>query len=269
MGGAGIQADVRTISSLGLHPLTVLTAVTAQNSRSVKAIETVSKAVFQAQLNSILEEVVPDAMKIGMCGSPTIAREIADFISSRGKDIPVVVDPVLKATAGDCMLTDNENSQETIVDIYLKHIFPHSTIITPNLPEAEAILAGAGIEKRLSDSPLEIALKLIEVCGSQALVLKGGHSDDEEITDILVYRTENYIKSVEFIHKRVNTNNLHGTGCVYSSLLATYLASGCSIEESFLSASNRMKEIIGRSCGYKLGISSNGPLDITSYNHLN
>ena len=238
-GGAGIQADVRAGSAMGVHVLSAITALTAQNSNGIRKIELVSPQMLQAQLRSIIEEVIPDSVKIGMIGSVKNLGIIVDFISALPKGTPVVVDPVLKSTAGDNSLFDDDNRE--MIKIYKEKLFPIVTVVTPNIPE------------------LEILGDITELC--QAIVIKGGHSSRDVIEDILLFKDS----KVSHSHPRMKCGNLHGTGCVYSSILASYLALGRSLEDAFVSTCSKMEEIISNSCDYSLGSSDYGPLNINNY----
>lgn len=267
-GGAGLQADIRTIVSLGLHPLSVVTAITAQNSHSIISVEPVSERSLRGQLESIFIDVIPDAIKIGMLGSLENASLIADFISSYSQ-IPVVTDPVLKASVGGYLFKSiNDLKQEAISlqENYINKIFPLSSVITPNIPEAKEILKVKGFDDFLKSTSLkEMAEILMKLCNSEAVVIKGSHSEGDIIVDLLAYENKKDIEFETISHKKINTENLHGTGCVFSSLLASFLALGFPIKDSFLKASEQMKEIIQSSIDYKLGQSSYGPLNINNY----
>ena len=269
--GAGIQADVRTISSLGLHPLCVVTAITAQNSHGVSRVDAVNKESFRAQMDAILEDVIPDALKIGMTGSETLAREIAEFCRKFHKILPMVVDPVFKASTGGILLdskgkNNSESTQESIINIYIKDIFPYCTLITPNTSETEILLKKSEPHIAMESlSQKEKAKILVESFEVTAAVVKGGDCKGDSITDVLAYRIGESIIYKEFSHKRIECINLHGTGCVFSSILASLLALNQEVEEAFVKSSIIMEKIIGRSLDYELGYSTYGPLNINQY----
>lgn len=232
-GGAGIQADIRTGSLMGCHVLTAITAVTAQNSKGVSKIMTVSPGMLREQLDDIIEDVTPNAIKIGMVGSADNIKEIFFFLSRLNSEMPIVVDPVLKSTAGDFLLNDGSD----ILKAYHRYLFPLATVITPNRYEAEMI----GKE--------------------YPMVIKGGDTTESCIEDILTVDG----KVLSYRHQKIDSINLHGTGCVYSTLLASYLALGRTLTQAFMDASVKMSEIISRSTGYRLGASGYGPLNINNY----
>lgn len=260
-GGAGIQADIRAANSLGIHAVTIVTSVTVQNSRKFYAVNPVSPDIIRRQWEAVMTEVVPDAIKIGMTGSPQNCAVIGECLRSIGGDIPLVVDPVLKAT-----MEESVESQvtENIISQYLSLIFPFATAVTPNIVEAKEILQHGGISP--SHDPIPLVIELLKFAGCNSIILKGGHTHDGDIiTDYLADFFNEAVVVSKSSHPRVNCMNLHGTGCLYSSLLASFLALGFPLHDSFLKTSRKVYEIISASCGYSLGDSSYGPLNITGY----
>lgn len=245
-GGAGIQSDVRVGTSMGLHVMTAITSVTAQNSKGLKELGPVSPSLLKTQLDSITEEILPDAIKIGMTGSLENLQVIIDFIESLPDYIPVVVDPILYISADHSIVLS-----EQIGKFYKERLLPLADVITPNLEE--------NIYFSNTDISLSNLESLPDLLNSNAIVLKGGHSDSEIVSDFLVIRNR---KPLSFSHKKRECHNLHGTGCAYSSFLASYLALGFNLEEAFFLTSSKIYEIISRSSGYSLGNSSNGPLNL-------
>ena len=237
-GGAGIQADIRVGSSLGLHVATAVTAVTVQNSNGFYEMGYVEPSLLQSQLQAIINEVTPNAIKIGMLGNKENFPVVSDFLKSIDKKIPVVIDPILKASL------ENQNiEEEYLMNLYCHFLFPYSTVITPNLPEFNILKGIYKDWERLN------------------LVIKGGHLEGEEIEDILIIKN----KKLSASHKRIECSNLHGTGCVFSSFFASYLALEYSVEESFYLTSQKIQDIIAGSCNYTLGLSTYGPLNINNY----
>ena len=221
---------------LGIHVLTAITAVTAQNSKGISKLGILPPSMLKDQLNAVKEDVIPDAIKIGMIGSIENASVIDSFLSSVSSDIPVVIDPVLSASADQNHLFSNEN----ILDIYKNNLFPRATVITPNQDEAPFVLSCKDLN---------------------AVILKGGHKSGEIIEDKLLIKG----KTLSFTHPKLSCQNLHGTGCVFSTLLACFLASGNSVEDAFYRASEEMTGIIARSDKYLLGRSKYGPLNVNNY----
>lgn len=248
IGGAGIQADIRAGSSLGLHVVTALTSVTAQNSRALVDSISVPSDMLKNQLDAIMEDIVPDAVKIGMIGSVENLNVISKFLDILPNKIPIVVDPVLYVTVSQPSLLKFELDSLEIRKGYLNDIFPKATIVTPNLDEL----------KMLTGETIPSALTLVKL-HAKAAVIKGGHAKKDQIEDNLLIGGE---KMIKVSHPRINCHNLHGTGCVYSSFIASYLALGFDIKSAFQATERKMQTIINKSCFYDLGISSYGPLNI-------
>lgn len=246
MGGAGIQADIRVGCQMGFHVLTALTAVTSQNSKGCIDLGLVNNQSLDYQLKSIVEDVVPDAVKIGMVGSIENIKVIAHFLDSLPSITPVVIDPILKFTTGGI----GNFGQKEYLEILKEELFPFSTVITPNLEELSIISPDKGISQII---PEDINVK--------ALIIKGGHNQKEVVEDVLILPHERYFSTGQ----RVKCKNLHGTGCVYSTLLACYLALKIPLKEAFLKTSETIRQIIDKSCNYSLGVSSYGPLNINNY----
>jgi len=211
-GGAGIQADLKTFAALGAYGMTAITALTAQNTVGVQSVELVSDAMLRAQLDSVLSDVGVDAIKIGMLPTACAAHIVAAAIT-KYKVKHVVLDPVMVATSGDRLV-----SVETMHAVATT-LFPLATLITPNLHEASWLLQR---DVTRSDELADAGADLLQL-GAQAVLLKGGHLDGNELSDYLVQ--PNQLVSV-FKRERIATRNTHGTGCTLSSAVAVYLAQG-------------------------------------------
>jgi len=220
-GGAGLQADLKVISALGGFGMSVITAITAQNTLGVTRIQDVDLDVVEAQIDAVLLDIGADIVKIGMLASPEIVRTVAKSLRRHGIK-RIVLDPVLRATSG-ASLGGDDTAQAMITEL-----FPMATLITPNMDEA-ALLLGRDITG-VNDFQLA-AQELLEM-GPQAVLIKGGHLDatHTQITDFLLWKTLEddleVVQSKAFKHNRVNTLNTHGTGCSLASAIATYLADG-------------------------------------------
>ena len=218
-GGAGLQADLKVITALGAYGMSVITAITAQNTLGVTRIQDVDLDVVEAQIDAVLLDIGVDIVKIGMLASPEIVRTVAKALRRHGVK-RIVLDPVLRATSG-ASLGGDDTAQAMIAEL-----FPMAMLITPNLEEA-SLLLGREINQP-SDYPLA-AQELLDM-GPQAVLIKGGHLDatHTQITDFLMWKTSEdgleVTQSKEFKHYRVNTLNTHGTGCSLASAIATYLA---------------------------------------------
>lgn len=217
-GGAGIQADLKTLSALGCYGMTAITAITAQNTQGVRAIHGVPPDMLRAQIDTVVEDIGVDAVKIGMLHAPEVVHVVADAI--RRHRLPhVVLDPVMVATSGDRLMAD-----ET-VQVLVRELFPLATVVTPNLDEAALLLGRPipGIEA------LDDAARALLALGAPAVLLKGGHLPGDEVVDVLALpdRTLQHLRS-----PRIATHNGHGTGCTLSSAIAAYLALGQVLPEA-------------------------------------
>lgn len=208
-GGAGIQADIKTVTMLGGHAMTAITAITAQNTLGVQGVHPVPTEMMMAQIESVAADIGVDAMKIGMIGSAETANTVADWIERQG-DIPVVFDPVMVATSGAALA-----DEETIAAF--GRLMRVATLTTPNLPELAALGGDAAAIVRRT---------------GRALLVKGGHGGDEVVTDRLV--TPGGMR--DFSGTRIETRHNHGTGCTLASAIATGLAQGLSLVDAIEAA---------------------------------
>lgn len=253
IGGAGIQADILTGVSQGVHVLTAITSLTVQNSKGLYQVNPVKPEILKSQIKAINEDVIPDAIKIGMVGSQENMRVISDFLSGLPIKLPVVVDPVLKVTANGKSTCD-ETSEKDLIDLYIREIFPKVTVATPNFRELQKF---ADIKK-----PGEICNKnILQDLNLRNLIITGYDKNEETLSDYLITGSQSIVEE----HEKIISTNLHGTGCVYSSLLAIFLATTDSIVEAFKNTNTRIKQIINNSIDYQLGSSVYGPLNINSF----
>jgi hydroxymethylpyrimidine/phosphomethylpyrimidine kinase len=220
-GGAGIQADLKTIAALGGYGMSVITAITAQNTLGVTRIQDIDLDVIEAQIDAVLLDIGADIVKIGMLASPEIVAVVAKSLRRHGIK-RIVLDPVLRATSG-ASLGGDDTAQAILTEL-----FPIASLVTPNLDEAALLL---GRELKGPDDFKLAAQELLDL-GPQAVLIKGGHLDatHTQITDFLMWRSLEdgleVVQSKAFKHYRVNTANTHGTGCTLASAIATYLADG-------------------------------------------
>ncbi len=223
-GGAGIQADLKTWEALGGYGMTAITALTAQNTQGVSGIFPISPDFVAAQIDAIFTDMGADAVKIGMLYSAEIVEVVAQKMREY-KVQKVIIDPVMVATSGDILL------KKTAIEAMKKLLFPLASIITPNMPEA-AMLLGRKID---SIAEMEMATPLLTKWGSKAALLKGGHlAEGEDCWDILYVPAEFQVE--EICHKRIVTNNTHGTGCTLSAAIAFFLAKEYNITEAVKAA---------------------------------
>ena len=224
-GGAGIQADIKAISATGSYACSVITALTAQNTQGVSGIFSVSPDFVEQQLDAVFSDLNVVAVKIGMLADSQVIAAVARKLRQYQPQI-VVLDPVMVATSGDLLL------EQSAISSLKAELLPLATVITPNLPEAAALLDCAVPQ---TEAEMEALLDALRALDTQAVLLKGGHLEQEaKSTDLLVTASELERLSVE----RVATNNTHGTGCTLSSALASYLAQGQGLSEAVASAKN-------------------------------
>lgn len=219
-GGAGIQADLKTISSLGCYGMTVITAVTAQNTLGVEQVEQMSEKLVAAQFDAIVKDFQIDALKIGMIGNIKTVTLLSQLLGSLRQN--VVLDPVMVATSGALL------GEDQIQTVIAKVLFPISRVITPNLIEAKAFLNSGDIQ---SNEMVDAAHSLLKL-GARAVLLKGGHLLEDRLKDVLVEKNGHETVVTEFYHTRINTKNTHGTGCTLSSAIACGLAHKRSLLEA-------------------------------------
>ncbi|MGI6221368.1 MAG: bifunctional hydroxymethylpyrimidine kinase/phosphomethylpyrimidine kinase [Coriobacteriales bacterium] len=215
--GAGIQIDIKTAAAHRVHATTALTAVTAQNTVGVTAVHPIPAEVIAAQIDAIFDDVRPGAVKIGMVGCREAAKAIASCLSSHER-VPVVLDPVLVATAGGSLADDDAT------DFLMELLAPLSTVMTPNLPEASAL---SGIEVVDDESSLAAAKTLL-ARGASAVLIKGGHGCKEECIDRL-YSSSGEVLTMT--NGRI-PGEYHGTGCSLSTAIACNIACGMSIKDA-------------------------------------
>lgn len=217
-GGAGIQADIKTMSALGVYAMSVITSVVAENTLSVISSGDVSLKLVSDQLDAVFSDIRVDAVKIGMIPSVGCMEVIADKLNKFSPKI-VVVDPVIAATDGTRLMGSLEE--------FIRLILPHATLITPNIPEAELISG----RKITNEKDIEGAAKAILSLGAKAVLIKGGHLSGDA-TDTLYDGSEFH----RFSCKRVSSNCTHGTGCTLSSAITAFLARGLSLPEAVAKA---------------------------------
>ena len=243
--GAGIQADLKTCAALGGYAATAITAVTAQNTRGVDALELVSPTLVKAQMLSVLEDLPVGAIKVGMLGSDVIIDAVAEVLC-RYPTIPVVLDPVLVSSSGRALL----NPQG--VERLLQELMPRVTLVTPNLPELELLSGSSAIE----EAPLP-AMQFLLDAGAKAVLLKGGHRQGGSCQDLLVLADG---KQCQFEHPRLSVVNNHGTGCTLSSAIATFIAQGYGLPEAVSRAKEYLTQSLATADRYRLG-QGHGPLN--------
>ena len=245
-GGAGIQADLKTFSALGVFGTSVITAITVQNTYQVRAVEILSAQIIQSQLEAVLDDITVDVIKTGMLPTPEIIETLASTIDKYGLRT-IVIDPVMVATSGARLTSANT------IGSFKEILYKRLTLLTPNIPEAEA-LSGIKIENK---TDIYKAGDIFINQGCNAVLIKGGHLQGERALDVLFSRnTDPECFSSEFI----KTNNLHGTGCTLASAIAAYLSLGNDLTTSVRNAKQYISDAITAGSGVITG-HGNGPVN--------
>ena len=248
-GGAGIQADLKAFSALGVYGASAITALTAQNTVGVTGIFAADPDFVAEQIETVLNDIRIDAIKIGMLGTPALIDAIADALERRPHCPPIVLDPVMVAKSGDSLLPDDA------VATLLKRLVPMATVVTPNLPETGVLLSEPAPHDQ--DSMKKAARKLLAL-GPRSVLVKGGHLEDigeDDIVDVLLVDD----KFHEFRSTRIRTKNTHGTGCTLSSAIAACLARGMALEAAVGAAHAYLQAAIAGADTLHIG-SGHGPV---------
>ena len=245
-GGAGIQADIKTVTSLGCYAMTAITAITSQNTTGVLSILPVSAKNISQQIEFTSKDIKPDAIKIGMLHSTPVIRSVINSLKKISIN-KIILDPVMVAKGG-AKLIDSKS-----IKILRSELIKKVSLITPNIPEAE-ILSGIQIK---NTKDMILAAKLLIDMGAKNVLIKGGHNKSKFVIDIFV----NKIEIVKFKSKRYKTKNTHGTGCTLSSAITSFYSCGKTLKKSCEMAINYVNHAIGTGPKYGKG---HGPI-----NHLN
>ncbi len=244
-GGAGLQADLKTMSALGCYAASAVTAVTVQNTCGVKAIQAVAPEIVAGQIRAVMDDIRPKAVKIGMVNDRATIQAIADALSEYSLT-HLIVDPVMVSTSGHSLM------QPDALEVFVRRLLPMSTLLTPNIPEAE-ILAGLRIA---TANDADRAAGAIMLQGCPAVLIKGGHWEGNEKNDRLYTDGE----SLSFTGNAIQTNNTHGTGCTLSAAITAYLARGEKLVEAVASAKNYVSRALQAGSDVRIG-NGKGPVN--------
>lgn len=244
-GGAGIQADIKTVTALNGFAMTAITALTAQNTLGVHAVHEVPEDFIIRQIEVVLEDIGADAIKIGMLHRAEVIHAVADTLERLSPDVPLILDPVMVAKGGHALL------EPDAVEALHKRLIPMSNLITPNVPEAEA-LTGIKIDDVADFGPVGDKLSRM---GARAVLIKGGHMHGEMLTDVL---WREGLHAELFEGHRIRTDHTHGTGCTLASAIACGLAQGMDIIDAVHRARCYVRDAIVSAPGYGQG---HGPLN--------
>jgi hydroxymethylpyrimidine/phosphomethylpyrimidine kinase len=239
-GGAGIQADLKTIAALGCYGLSAITALTAQNTQGVRSIHAPGPEFLGQQLDAVFDDIAIDAVKIGMLHSPEIVDVVADRLM-KYRPAHVVLDPVMVATSGDALITPSTQSH------LIARLFPLASLVTPNLDEL-SLLVGEPITRphQFADA----AARLLAM-GANAVLIKGGHLDQPNIVDMLF---ESAVHVTELHTQKIATRNLHGTGCTLSSAIACFLGQGYPLKASVKGGHDYVRQAIEAAVDMQISI---------------
>lgn len=246
-GGAGLQADLKTFSALGVYGASAVVAVVDENTVGVYGVHPIPENFVAGQIRSVLGDIGADAVKIGMLHSSDLIRTVLSTLREYPDVRRIVLDPVMVATSGDPLL------EREAVDTLRDRLIPRARIITPNIPEAEILLG----RKITSHDELPDAARELAKVGA-SVFLKAGHLSDEELIDIF-YNAETG-EMLRLSSARVNTRNTHGTGCTLSSALASFLALGCDMNQAARKAKDYISAAIVSGADYDIG-HGHGPVD--------
>ncbi|MDQ7261813.1 bifunctional hydroxymethylpyrimidine kinase/phosphomethylpyrimidine kinase [Paracoccus sp. PS-1] len=246
-GGAGIQADLKSFSALGVYGASVITAITAQNTRTVAAVEPVSPAMVAAQIDAVFGDLEVRAVKIGMVGGADVITVVADRLAALLADnpVPVVLDPVMVAKSGDALLPDDA------VSALREQLIPLATVLTPNLPEAARLL---GRPAAATPEEMREQGEALRALGADHVLMKGGHASEDACTDLLVGP-----QPLVLTAPRQQTPNTHGTGCSLSSAIAAGLAQGMAVPDAVTRAHGWLQGAIAAADELAVGL-GHGPV---------
>ena len=243
-GGAGIQADIKAVTALDGFAATAITALTAQNTLGVHGVEPVSLGFIEAQMVAVLDDIGADCVKTGMLADASVIETVVAVLAAHGANLPLVVDPVMVAKGGASLL------RPEAVDALKTRLLPRAALVTPNIPEAEALLG----EKIDSTNAMEGAARALLDLGPAAVLLKGGHMAGDTLVDVLV--SSHGVR--KFQCRRLDTPHTHGTGCTLASAIATGLAQGLALEPAVARAWAYVQKAIATAPGFGAG---HGPLN--------
>lgn len=243
-GGAGVQADIKTISALGGYAASAITAVTIQNTLGVRAVHSLPPEIVRGQIEAVMDDLHPDAIKIGMIGDALMVRIIADCLRKYAPPF-VVYDPVMVSTSGRKLMP------EDAIEEIKKELFPLTTLITPNLDEV-AVLTGQRISTL---QEIQQASRQLSMTYHTSVLIKGGHLPGNEMCDVLHTNGNTYL----YKDTKIESKNLHGTGCTLSSSIATYLTLGLPLEKAVEQAKKYISLAIAAGKELTIG-QGNGPL---------
>lgn len=246
-GGAGVQADIKTMSALGVYAASAITSVTVQNTLGVQAIQAIQPEIVAGQIRAVMDDIKPTAIKVGMVNDQATILAIADTLQQYSTQ-KLVVDPVMVSTSGSMLM------QKDALGTFCSRLLPMATLLTPNIPEAE-VLSNLSIR---SIDDMDAAGRSILALGCKAVLIKGGHLEGRKVDKL--YLPNNEVCS--FVHEAIATRNTHGTGCTLSSAIAAFMARGLALTDAVAQAKTYLSQALEAGKDVHIG-EGHGPI-----NHL-
>lgn len=246
-GGAGVQADIKTMSALGVYAASAITSVTVQNTLGVQAIQAIQPEIVAGQIRAVMDDIKPTAIKVGMVNDQATILAIADTLQQYSPQ-KLVVDPVMVSTSGSMLM------QKDALGIFCSRLLPMATLLTPNIPEAE-VLSNLSIS---STEDMDAAGRSILALGCKAVLIKGGHLEGRKVDKLYLPNGE----VCSFVHEAIATRNTHGTGCTLSSAIAAFMARGLALADAVAQAKTYLSQALEAGKDVHIG-EGHGPV-----NHL-
>lgn len=246
-GGAGVQADIKTMSALGVYAASAITSVTVQNTLGVQAIQAIQPEIVAGQIRAVMDDIKPTAIKVGMVNDQDTILAIADTLQQYSPQ-KLVVDPVMVSTSGSMLM------QKDALGTFCSRLLPMATLLTPNIPEAE-VLSNRSIR---SIDDMDAAGRSILALGCKAVLIKGGHLEGRKVDKLYLPNGE----VCSFVHEAIATRNTHGTGCTLSSAIAAFMARGLALADAVAQAKTYLSQALEAGKDVHIG-EGHGPV-----NHL-
>lgn len=245
-GGAGVQADIKTMSALGVYAASAITSITVQNTMGVKAIQSIKPDIVSGQIKAVMDDIKPEAVKIGMVNDVATIKAIVNTLQESKPGI-MVIDPVMVSTSGSMLM------QPEALDIFCRMLLPMATLLTPNVPEAEVL---SNVKINSMDDMDRAAHNILDM-GCKAVLIKGGHLEGNKKIDRLYI---NNGETHQYVHETIHTRNTHGTGCTLSSAIASFMARGEDMPQAVAKAKTYLSMALEAGKDVNIG-EGHGPVD--------
>lgn len=245
-GGAGVQADIKTMSALGVYAASAITSITVQNTMGVKAIQSIKPDIVSGQIKAVMDDIKPEAVKIGMVNDMATIKAIVNTLQESKPGI-MIIDPVMVSTSGSMLM------QPEALDIFCRMLLPMATLLTPNVPEAEVL---SNVKINSMDDMDRAAHNILDM-GCKAVLIKGGHLEGNKKIDRLYI---NNGETHQYVHETIHTRNTHGTGCTLSSAIASFMARGEDMPQAVAKAKTYLSMALEAGKDVNIG-EGHGPVD--------